>query len=972
MPNSRKINVVGNAFARLPTITNHRDVFVGFGESCLFDDSTAHCVGYYSVTPGSPVTLATWWLAQAGRTPSAKFEGYDELVTLNSDGSVTIPPGANLLFSVTLDQTLAPDIAAAAALPNAVPFITGTSGGNPDPNALDDTIPTPVSVPYAILYSGTPTTSIISIVAHKLDVGSTFLIYNSVLQQSPDALPPLLRSVKVNAAKVGKAGRVLALFVTDLSGVPKNITAVDGTKPPIVKVNGTPVTTTQLAWGDNPNQRLAHALLRMTNAVISSDLVTVDLQDSWCATAIDVCGPATGLVASNLVGGSILPAFISNQQTMGIGMNVSNPADMYVTPWINAIRNAADWVGNVANDFTKDANGNITGMGSNTSISCQLLGGFNNPGDSSQTYFQCIPGLYTFGFEGGTYALSSGSGSIVSGPTTINGVTTVSYLFPETAPHFLPAINLVCTSPGIIHYCYPPDPSSPTTKSLDETITKWHPQFLSKIAGFQVLRFMDWLGTNNSNVNEYVDFNTTSTLGYSRLDNRVDKASVVRIESYTDTTNRYAGGLGGVLILVTTSAGHGFPLGPIVNGTLNGFVGPGEVGPTYAGTFPTVSPTDTVSLNGQLSIFDVLTTTTFVVRIRATDVTTAVLANTYTSTDFGVNATASVRTRIGAPPSEAFDLCAETGINPWVNVPTGASDACVTEMFTDGFSRLPNTSTVWVEVGNEVWNFNFLQFTTATILGNIAGQVLSEWVTRRTAAVHALVASAKATTGWGGTLKFVYSAFATNLGIAKTNNFPVHALCINPYFSIQPQSDTFASDYATYTRADRRDLYEFYLMDSDFAGFIKANADALHASYPDALCVAYEWAADSGLLYTADSAANSRANAREPEQYNDILYVLGVFQSNGLRLATWFNLSSPLRDNGSTNFPVYYNADQVDGTGSPSENEFFDDFTTNPVSEVGGALHRWAALVNSNPSGSRRRVYRSRVARPLHFAGSLR
>lgn len=929
---------------------------------------------YVTVTPGAPITPAIWYTQQEGRSAAVH---------------VRIKQGQTVLIDRVIDQTKTPAENAAAL---GLATVNGTDPTTGDPNAKSSD-----GTPQTFMVLGTVTPTADTITVEYQGDGLGYVIADMLLATSDSDIPPpvLVRPAKVGAARISPGGKILALFFADLDSNDAILHSLDTTKPILASINGgapitLPTTVGNVVWEPGyQSDPQSYAAFPLPVALSRGDTLTITVQDSFATTDQGVCAPATDLAADNLVGTSFLPLWVSGTQTMGVGTNITTATStMPVMMFSDLSRQLGDWVDNSgAYDFQADEAGNITAMGSYGNIGAGLIQPIDNPGKAGANYKACGPGRFTLRYSGTATpqlypATDNTTKTIIGTSTDGQGVTTLTYDFGATDPDLGVAVALLVQgAPGtscILHGIFPPNPADPANRSLDGS-TIFHPHFLRMLAGYRSLRFMDALGTNDSNVVEFADFNTTASLSFGRVANRQIIPRIAAVGPYDNADHFFQDG-GAIPVLITTTQPHGLSEGQFVS--FYGLQGPSEPGPSYSGIFPVANPAGTITLNNAQSLVHVKSPTTFAVRI-GTDVVGAVagqgLSQTYANV--GTRAQALCQTRIGWSPELCIALCNAIGADLWLNFPHAGTDACATELAQLVAANLAAGLKCRLEYSNETWNWSFLQNGYCIEMGGAAGLGPDQWYVLRAGQVQALAQAAFDAAGRGQDLiRIIGTQHGDPGGVGKTrvdyataNNIPFHGLASAPYFWSGPANDALGDVYTPMVQSQRMDVAELFTGGPQIDNLMAANY-ALVSALPGNITIqCYEGGCEfGGLVGTGDRGAWSRAWARDPRMRGIYLHYMTTLQSNGATIFHDYQLCSNVASvdfvANSAMYPKYVAYDQLDGLGDGSDG-LFDNRTDYEalgriVSVAGHAIKEWNGAVQANPGGGQPPGPRHR-ARPV-------
>ncbi len=507
--------------------------------------------------------------------------------------------------------------------------------------------------------------------------------------------------------------------------------------------------------------------------------------------------------------------------------------------------------------------------------------------------------------------------------------------------------------------------------------SRWRPGFLQKLKGMNCFRFMDFFGTNNLNLSKFEHFPDPANfpLGYA------NRRAAVQIQSIgPPTPDAFAENVAGTVIRVTTRTPHGLTTGFNVmlqtnDGTSLGQIIGDTIDPRTGQTTNTardpIDPTD--GYNGQYrqNMCHVVDATTLQIGVNVGSGPLARMVNTLTPASGFV--IANIGPGAMMAPSDAAELCAETGLEPWVNVPWLADDDCVTRMAQAFAAQVPRGTMVHVEYGNEAWNYAFSSFFYCVWLNNLNGNPGINYVpayVARMAQVHTIFQNVWTQAGRNvAEVRRVCGTQFNNYGgttvpivqYALANAISFDELAPATYYSNEPASGPFDD---LLTREQLLDLFAVNLQQSDTPGLLAQHLqvfkDAL-AKNPsqtwlgNVVLVNYEGGPDTMTTATmsANLANKNQGVHRDPDFAEIESYHLQLLENAGVKL---FNIFTLYGTRGINQWGVYEGSAMQPGTGDASiDTANRDDFQNLPAikSETAAALNQWSAL-RSNPIIPRR------------------
>lgn len=508
---------------------------------------------------------------------------------------------------------------------------------------------------------------------------------------------------------------------------------------------------------------------------------------------------------------------------------------------------------------------------------------------------------------------------------------------------------------------YPPD-VDPTARP------KWRQTFLDKLRGLQCLRFMDLFGTNNMNLAKFEHFPDPANfpLAYS------GRAIRVPIESIgPPTPDLFAENVAGTVIRVKTRVPHGLTTGFMVRlrtsdgssiGRVLGNVVDPRTNATTAVARDPLDPTD--SFGGQIrqNLCHVVDATTLQIGINVYSGPLSRMTNTLTPANGYIYADIAPGAMIA--PADAADLCAQLGLEPWVNVPWLADDDCVTRLAQAFVARTPAGTRVHVEYGNEGWNYGFTAFFYCVWKNNLDGNPGIAYVpsyATRMGQVHAIFRKVWRDAGRdesevrrvcgshlnnpGATTAMIAQA-AIDRGISFDEVAPATYYSNAPLAG--PGDDLLTAEQLLDVMAANVPLSEIPGL---LAEHRRVLADALARNpgqtwLADVDLVLYEGGPDTMVTSTMTANMNSRSHAvhRHPGFAEIALAHLDVLEAAGVKL---FNIFTMYGTRDLYQWGVYEASHMQPGTGDPAQDRAnVDDFEDlgSIKSSTAAALRKWAAL----------------------------
>jgi hypothetical protein len=568
--------------------------------------------------------------------------------------------------------------------------------------------------------------------------------------------------------------------------------------------NGTPGYT----WAISPVTPAVSAWLQIdentgvlsgTPSTSGSDTIVVLVQDSRGATATKTFTLTVSSVSaiSNYVGVNIFGTragsyYTSNQKFLNVLKQAGTNNNNFVV-WDTLPANGK------SGDLESDAGGYITSLTgrSGAKYSGVEASVFSYGGEATmapgQTYLR-PPGSYTFTMTGkGSVSITgdvsglstSSSGASVSG-NTLTSTTTGSVAATFTASGTLGAGWTVTVTNIPDSGNYPRDMSLVETQYLANLAAGqiYHPNFKNTITatgtgGYSRIRFMDDLNTNAQTVP--IAFNATLAADTTTA---TMKSYDYRSSAWQDAPWPYPSGTYDVT----------FSSGQVVACTLTW---------NSSALALATALTSAVTSNG----------TTYCPQ--AWMIVNKSWANRPLATDF------SYGTMRGAPPEVCLQLCNEVECDAWMNHPIGSDSTWWTGLAQlayngagatlVGFAGLNPSKVCYMELGNEVWNSGFVsnfQYTVSEANARFPGATCNgqQWYGMQTANMAdaattvygssfssrvVVVMGSQAIAGQGAYL--LQYSMNTPAWTSKAYTHGIGAICVAPYWSVQPNAEEQAA-----------------------------------------------------------------------------------------------------------------------------------------------------------------------------------
>ena len=701
-----------------------------------------------------------------------------------------------------------------------------------------------------------------------------------------------------------------------------------------------------------------------------TDVVTFSASDGWATSTVGPVPAASGVPVANSVGGSILPAIDPSSVTMRVGYNITGAQPFGFLPIYANIAKGIEWG---TDYYSLDANRYPLTLNS-SQIQILVSAPAQDTHGAGKGLANLPNGKYTFLWDGastiGLYPGGDTGMTVVQSNLTGGADNKIVATFTSGPSSYSPGINLYLrgTTPdptdpaGKRYLCdfrnlriYPPDPSDPTGQTPWSNPPKFHPTFLSKLAGAQSIRFLDCLNTNSNNVVNYADFPPPGRISYfDAIPIYAEIASIVPYTGGRSGTDE----INAVVLLFTTTAPHGLATGQ------QGSIGPNGNTPSgtieasngsYSLSFPAVG------LSGGVTV---LSPTTFTLSVYGDSSHPGrVMTNSLAGAECGIFSCG-----VGAGGfafEDAADLCNQVGADMYLNVPCEATDACVTTMADFVVANLRPGLKCRVEYSNECWNFGFPGYAyccqqSVLILGKGTNYYVP-YYTYRAIQVHNVFASAFAAAGRSG--DFVAVMGSQGAGGEYTQAICQYAagarideLAVATYLDntsvLNGAEPTLGPTYDLMTTGQILDLFELNILYGRTETLSSGHRSILDAAnYTATRIINYEGGPDYILpgSSTANTFQRSHAAIRHPRMFGIMLGFLQKLQGAGVSL---FNDYAMNYYAGPPVWGAYYGWNMQPGTGDPvrdainiTDPEAIDQIK----SEVGGAISLWAKYSAGSP-----------------------
>ncbi len=724
--------------------------------------------------------------------------------------------------------------------------------------------------------------------------------------------------------------------------------------------------------------RLARVSPRQGIKILPTDNVQFNAPAGFITTSGGPLAALSGMVVSPAAPTRLTP-LSSRPKAMKLGMNIDPPNYFGTDPYFANMAVQA----NVPMGLARSAAGNPTqlgfdpryGFGSAITLLTQP------PADAlgaGRGVPNCPSGVWVVQWQGSSWnfcqLISNDSTTSVVEDTARRVVGTVNRrYFQVQDPYF--------HSPGLTFGCFSTMANADGTYACDISnvaifppdvdpaqTSRWRPSFLAKLKGLNCVRFMDLFGTNNLNLSKFAHFPDPANfpLGYGGRSLSIPIASIG-----PPVADAFAENVAGTVVQVKTKVPHGLAtgfnvklrttdgtsLGQVIGNTID------SKGATTTTARDPIDPTDGYNGAVHQNLCHVIDATTIQIGINVASGPLGRMVNTLTPANGIVYADLAPGAMMA--PSDAADLCAAVGVEPWVNVPWLADDDCVTQLAQAFVARVPKGTQVHVEYGNEAWNYAFTAFFYCVWANNLNGNPGVNYVPvylTRMSQVHAIFQNVWAAAGRNvAEIRRVCGTQYDNSGgttvpivqYALANGITFDELAPATYYSNGPACG--ANDDLL-TREQLLDLFALNLQQSSLpallAGHMQAFSTAL-AQNPtqtwlgNVVLVNYEGGPDTMTTSTMSANVASRNHAvhRDPDFCQVELQHLQMLQDAGVTL---FNIFTLYGTRDLSQWGVYEGAQMQAGTGDATidvanRNDF--ENLTAITSETAGALRKWAALL---------------------------
>jgi hypothetical protein len=723
------------------------------------------------------------------------------------------------------------------------------------------------------------------------------------------------------------------------------------------------------------------------------DTVVLTLRDGWLTTA---AGPVPGGAITVTGPSPIMPPFVDEPKTMMAGMNTEAHVCFYNYHSHSNLAYASSlWslVGDTDDDaypitlFTsRDGGGNVI-LPVRTTV--QLI----DPGESITAG---DPGTGTYAINSGKFCmiwdgdpglgLQAGAWSTaelldvpkpdnVTGNWAVYNVThseqsagVTIFLFAESST---PNPDDETGNTVLFHVSnvriFPPDPTDPSGNTIWGLNTetnifteppKFHPWYLYKLQNMQSLRFLAQTNTNLNPASQLSHFKAVTHANRFFGVKCGPGPAVTRIQAPTGDPYFYLGGTSVAVMQFTTATPHALWDGAYIATTGCGTA-------EFEGA--------SLNLDGIGGLVHVIDDTNFICALLLNPVIGHTMLNVLTPTTGRLNYTCYGSTW---PIQDMVDLVVAVGCTDmWFNMP-------LTMDTTDGggayqvaallASLTPRGMKIHIEVGNEIWNFNFQTYAWCAIQQSvllqtqIGGQEI--YSANQIKAIHDQCVAAFSDAGRRSDLIRIVGGQAGNIGPTgptlaqlRTLGAEFEEFCVAPYFSNWPASFYNQDQCRIFDQMTTDQLLDYMEIIATYGGYPEdaiGNQIPVLASYGygDVKMVGYEGGIGNLVPYNPvgpnlnapgidpNYALRQNAVKRHPRMYWIILQFAQSYQDIGMTHWEYFD------EGGVTilyDWGLYESANQQRGTGDPIADAFN---ITNPqaknqvVSEEGGAWYHWSTL----------------------------
>lgn len=862
---------------------------------------------------------------------------------------------------------------------------TGHRITQPEAKALRDRTSTPAQIGAAgtlkwwLTLAGTeghaPTVGDASLT----DQSSSGLNITSISIGSPTYDPTSFTFVypsTIESAKTNPTRDAIILLFKDLNNNQVNPVGPNIVNPTLTINGGTPVALTNPIWGVSGSYQ-PWIYYNLGTPVQPTDVLVLNATDPWLSTT---AGPVADLVnypVDNSTRSTLLPPFVANPKTMGVGYNSSKTPTYFSTVpvYSNLAKQNGGWYGAGATFDSYNVPTQIVSGGTlNAAISLPLQDRTSN---DKGCFSSCPSGIWALMWDGqatdgGTPLLSVSSGGVANTSITGHGVDSLPgttnntrqyQIVVDQSSSWSPTIYMsvrgradgLAFSPPISNIrLYPPDPAD-TSTPLSDASPKFHPSYLAMIAGSKCLRF-DVLASNGGIV-DFSDIHPVGMLGYSMV-GRYYGGSITRLDPYTDSEYYFGNS---ATAKVTFSAPHNAKDGDLVR--LH------TVGPNADDSFPLLAAapndhgwmSDTGNNDFQgICRYDPATmaNTELVYKLNTPGNLSAPTTLTQGWTQAGVNKGTwysnpdSNFTIPGVPIAECCDQANAIGSDLWLSISYNVTDTCIGQIASVVAQQLASGRKLYLEYSNEVWNFIFGSFQYCTSNGRKTNLSGPEWYTLRASQIHQQAYNAMQANSppRGGDLVRVFGvqgAFAGGTTAPITTYAAAHGIQIDaiapaPYVenSVSPfvgpggGESTQISAYDACTASQLMDLGELFIQYGGYEGYITSHKPYVGpgSSFPNAVIATYEGGPEGGYPAYYGYYANPMTSlsngakieriqiwARHPRMRGIMLHFLQLLQDSGCVLFNDYLVASMNEFTSGPLWQAYYTWNMKPGVGDGSD-----------------------------------------------------
>ena len=736
---------------------------------------------------------------------------------------------------------------------------------------------------------------------------------------------------RVLSAYVGESRKTLVFTFESVTGSPTTVTAVSS--HPTVTLNGEP----QPALGTPvPVWTSGYVLYPLPFTVALGDTLTASSAEGWVTTAVGSCAGMSNLPVTTSETLMFTRA-AEDEKTMKVGMNIRGPEYWdHIPVYVNLAKQGN--AGLVANggsptiSYNSDYDPTVLTGGEGKFIA--LSYGSSGIGSPDKGYPNLGAGTVTLKWDGANQVRLAGDVNTLSQTSytrTYGANNTRVYNNTLNASYYYSHIEAILDGPDVRNIRI----YGPTVTSEDSS--KFHPQFTAKASGARVIRFLNAMDVNNSNITTFSRFTPTTRRSYGG-GNNTNTRSVTTAAPYAGSPSNYFVS-GRIPFTCTTSAPHGYTTGEVV---------------TFSSQLDNLVLNDNSTLTvpaNHVSQVLVLSPTTFAACIYTGNSKTVKQSQTFRSTTY----TSVMNTM---PIEDIVALCEELDADPWILIPHALDDAGVRSMIDVFAEGLSPGRKLYVEYSNECWHYTlyFLQTEYCDGQGATLGINGRQWYARRSSQVHQIAEDSFTDAGRSADdIVRVYATQSANpggvttpiLAYAAAQGYRVDALACAPYFQVTPSGFT-----STYDSMDAEQVLDLSALaiSSYPTSELAAQKAVLQTYFPNARLVCYEGSLELFVpSYSNATAAStkSRACSRHPRVREQTLKYLQNAQDVGCDLFCWFELNMYHFNQYTWGvYPASWN--MQDGLGDGSDGKFdnrtnYDDLP-NIVSVAGAALKQWYGL----------------------------